>query len=61
MISEEEIRKIYDEKVEFLKECDGIPTEDWSLERFEAYDYAIAVYETLHKILKIPGNPEWCT
>ena len=61
MISEEEIRKIYDEKVEFLKECDGIPTEDWSLERFEAHDYAIAVYETLHKILEIPGEPEWCT
>ena len=61
MMSETEIRKIYDEQVAFLKECDAIPEDEWSLERFEAYDYAIAVYETLHKILQVSGEPEWCT
>jgi hypothetical protein len=60
MKSEEYIRKIYDEKVEFLKECDGIPEEGWSVERADAHAAAVTAYQLLHDILEIPGEPEWC-
>jgi hypothetical protein len=60
MLSEIEVRKIFEEQIKFLKECDAEKGE-WSLERYEAYDYAVAIYETLHKILQIEGKPEWCT
>jgi hypothetical protein len=59
MLSEKEIQKIYDEQVAFLKICDQTPKEDWNIERYESYECAIAVYETLHKILEIPGDPKW--
>lgn len=58
-MSESELRKIYEEKVEFLTECDNIKEELWSLERWEAFDYAIAQYELLCKILGI--ELKWVT
>jgi hypothetical protein len=61
MIIEDEIRKDFDGTVEFLKECDAIVEDNWSLERHDAYMRAVERYEVLHKILEIPGEPEWCS
>jgi hypothetical protein len=61
MKSEVEIRKMYQEQIKFLKQCDRLPVRKWNAEREEAYHASIRVYETLHDILEIPGEPEWCS
>jgi hypothetical protein len=61
MIPEKDIEKYYNGQVEFLTECDQINEDTWSLERSEAYDRAVVIYETLHMILQKSGEPAWCT
>jgi hypothetical protein len=61
MITEKEIENFYNGQVKFLTECDKIDEDTWSLERSEAYDRAIVIYEMLHMILQKPGEPAWYT
>ncbi len=61
MKPESYLKKKFEETRKFLIECDTIPESKWSLERYDAYAHAIAVYETLHDVLEIKTDAEWCS
>ena len=53
--------KKFDELADFLTECDAVPFDDWTMERFSSFDHAVAQYELLHNILEMSGSPKWCS